>query len=103
MRRGRYESHFLRAVDPSAPRAVWIRHTLLERRGGPRDARWDLRVEPASEPLLHLPRPLYRAPLPRTKLTSPAPLAWIRGTVTVGAKRLELDGWPGMTGHNWGT
>ena len=30
---GRYESYYLRAVDPDAPRGVWIRHTVLERPG----------------------------------------------------------------------
>src|SRR5215216_5649511 len=33
--RGRYESWYLRAVDPRAPRGVWIRHTVLQRPGGP--------------------------------------------------------------------
>ena len=32
--RGHYESYYLRAVDPGAPRAVWIRHTVLRRPGG---------------------------------------------------------------------
>src|SRR5215207_3981710 len=32
--RGHYESYYLRAVDPAAPRAVWIRHTVLRRPGG---------------------------------------------------------------------
>ncbi len=34
---GRYESHYLRAVDPARPRAAWIRHTRTRRlaRSGP--------------------------------------------------------------------
>ena len=32
---GRYESWYLRAVDPAAPRGVWIRHTVLQRAGAP--------------------------------------------------------------------
>lgn len=137
---GRYESHYLRAVDPDAPRAAWIRHTTLQRPGGPpvrslwctvwdaaagtpravkatpgdgderrgsartgpHHAAWALDVTPAAPPLRHLAAPLYRAPLPRTKLESPAPLAHISGTVEAGDRRLQLDGWPGMTGHNWG-
>jgi hypothetical protein len=153
---GRYESYYLRAVDPDARRGVWIRHTLLQRPGGPpagslwctlwdadagppvvvkstpgvavagewldiadahfgpdavrgtaaagtHVATWDLRFEPAAPPLRHLPHPvLYRAPLPRTKLESPAPLAQISGSVEVDGRRLELDGWAGMVGHNWG-
>ena len=31
---GRYESRYLRVVDPGAPRGAWIRHTVLQRPGG---------------------------------------------------------------------
>jgi hypothetical protein len=52
----------------------------------------------------HLPRSwMYRAPLPRTKPVSVHPVARFGGTVTVAGRRIELDGWPGMVGHNWGT
>jgi len=138
---GYYESHYVRAVDPDRPRGAWIRHTILQRPGGPptrsfwctqwdpergaprthketpalaattahfgadrvhgaiRGASWDLRIEPLAPPLRHLPHPLlYKSPLPRTKLESPAPAARISGT----AGELSLDGWPGMVGHNWG-
>ncbi len=68
-------------------------------------ASWSLRIEPRASELRHLsPALLYRTPLPRTKLTSPAPAARISGTVQVaGEPSLELDGWPGMVGHNWGS
>jgi len=150
---GRYESHYLRAVDPQRPRGAWIRHTTLQRPGGPPAASswctvwdaeagppvtakvtapaphavfgpldaaapggkfavrgdvpgraaWDLTVAPVAAPLRHLPHPrLYAAPLPRTKLESPAPAARISGTVAAGGRELSLDGWPGMAGHNWG-
>ena len=144
---GRYESRYVRAVDPHAPRAAWIRHTVLQRPGGaparslwctvwdaaagppvavkstpgfagahfgagavsgratagPHAASWELTVADAAPPLRHLPHPLlYRAPLPRTKLESPAPAARISGTVEADGRRLELDAWPGMVGHNWG-
>jgi hypothetical protein len=146
---GHYESYYVRAVDPERPRAVWIRHTVLQRPGGApagslwctvwdaehgaprahketpalaehagdglrtgdahfgpdrihgaiRGAKWDLRIEPLAPPLRHLPHPrLYTAPLPRTKLESPAPAARVTGAVD----DVTLDGWPGMTGHNWG-
>jgi hypothetical protein len=155
--RGHYESYYLRAVDPAAPRGVWIRHTVLRRPGGapagslwctvwdaaagppvavkstpglavardwletagarfgpgavsgratagPHGAAWDITVADAVPPLRHLPHEwLYRAPLPRTKLESPAPAARLSGTVEADGRRLELDGWPGMIGHNWGS
>jgi hypothetical protein len=143
---GRYESWYVRAVDPDAPRGVWIRHTTLQRPGapparslwctlwdaaagppaavkatpgecapftpeaargtataGPHHAEWDLVMTATAPPLRHLPHELlYAAPLPRTKLESPAPAARVSGRVEAGDRRLELDGWPGMVGHNWG-
>jgi hypothetical protein len=66
-------------------------------------ASWSLAWTPRAEPLRHLRREsLYRAPVPRTKLTSPAPSARFRGTVQLGDRTLDVDGWPGMVGHNWG-
>jgi hypothetical protein len=67
-------------------------------------ASWSLSFTTAEAELRHLrPEWLYRAPLPRTKLTSPAPLALFDGIVEVpGRAPLELAGWPGMVGHNWG-
>lgn len=67
------------------------------------DARWSLDIASLQQPLRHLPREwLYRAPLPRTKLTSPAPLASFTGELELPGRRIVLDGWPGMVGHNWG-
>jgi hypothetical protein len=38
---GRYESHYLRAVDPERPRGAWIRHTTHQRPGeAPAGALW---------------------------------------------------------------
>ena len=146
---GRYESHYLRAVDPDRPArrldpphdaaapgrpagGVVLVHglgrggrpaghreghgagapTAVLRRTGPRRARRGARaggvgrsrVEPAAAPLRHLPHPrLYAAPLPRTKLESPAPAARVeRHASPPATATLELDGWPGMAGHNWG-
>jgi hypothetical protein len=45
---------------------------------------------------------MYRAPLPKTKPESPLPRAAFTGTATVDGVTFELDGWPGMVGHNWG-
>jgi hypothetical protein len=103
------------------------------------EARWALRFAPHEPELRHLPHALlYRAPLPRTKLTSPAPAARFDGTLALpspaqphsptgphplrspatphstvlapapstplspAVRTIELDGWRGMVGHNWG-
>ena len=71
--------------------------------GEGRSASWDLAFEGGGEPLHHLPREwMYRAALPRTKLLSPHPGARFSGSVEAGGRRVELDGWRGMVGHNWG-
>jgi hypothetical protein len=68
-----------------------------------REARWDLAFESSEPPFHHLPRDLmYRAPLPRTKLLSPHPDARFSGRLEAGGRTIELDGWRGMVGHNWG-
>ena len=67
------------------------------------DAAWDLRFESDERPLFHLPGDwLYRAPLPRTKLLSPAPAARFDGRLTVDGREVDVAGWRGMVGHNWG-
>jgi hypothetical protein len=67
-------------------------------------AEWSLRIGSQEPELRHLPREwLYGAPLPRTKLTSPAPAASFGGSLRIaGEHEIELDGWRGMVGHNWG-
>jgi hypothetical protein len=68
------------------------------------EAAWDLSFTEGEPPLDHFPREwMYRAPVPRTKVTSPYPAISFNGTITVGERRIDVDGWPGMMGHNWGS
>ena len=100
------------AAELSAPDGAYIRvdGALLEpgRAAGelktPQlDASWELGFEDPGQPFHHLPyERMYDASLPRTKFLSPYPSARFDGTVTVGEERLDLAGWPGMIGHNWG-
>ena len=93
---------------PSATGADWLR--IGEARIGPDGANggiegveWRLALERAEPPLLHLPAGwMYRAPLPRTKLLSQAPAARFAGRIVVDGRELDVDGWRGMAGHNWG-
>ncbi len=67
-------------------------------------ARWSLRFEAQAPELRHLAQGwLYKAPLPRTKLTSPAPAATFAGELELADRTLRLEGWRGMVGHNWGS
>jgi len=71
--------------------------------GERRSASWDLSFDAGEEALHHLPRRwMYRAPIPRTKLLSPHPGARFSGRAEVDGHSVELDGWRGMVGHNWG-
>jgi hypothetical protein len=68
-------------------------------------ASWSLGFATREAELRHLtPGLLYSTSLPRTKLTSPAPAARFTGRFTLeGRDPIELNGWPGMVGHNWGS
>jgi hypothetical protein len=71
--------------------------------GEGREASWELRLDTPERPLFHLPRGwMYGGPLPRTKLLSPAPAARFDGRVAIDGHDVEVDGWRGMIGHNWG-
>jgi hypothetical protein len=66
-------------------------------------AKWDLELADQRQPFHHLPREfLYNAPLPKTKFLSPYPDAVFDGSLEVGGESIEVDGWRGMIGHNWG-
>jgi hypothetical protein len=82
---------------------AWMGHEAAQ--GSCGDASWSLRFTTEEAELRHLtPGWLYRSPLPRTKLTSPAPAARFEGTLELGEGRaLDLSGWRGMVGHNWGS
>ena len=67
------------------------------------EASWDLSFADSHEPFHHLPSDfLYRAQLPKTKFLSPYPDAVFNGELEVGGERIEVEGWRGMIGHNWG-
>jgi hypothetical protein len=127
-RRGAPFMHKLTSDDVRAPSGGWIsvgdareptrdEHppgdgaSLSDRRALGRcgAARWSLRLASLQPELRHLARELlYRAPLPRTKLTSPAPAARFDGVLKLAGQGAEerptitLDSWRGMVGHNWG-
>ncbi len=97
----------------SAPAGGWIRVADAEigpgRAEGAFDtdaltASWSLSFAGDDRPCRYLPAAwLYEAPLPRTKFVAPFPDAVFEGTVEVDGESLEIAGWPGMIGHNWGT
>lgn len=106
---GRPWMHKATSDELSAPSDAWI--VIGESRLGDGraegecgGARWSLRVQADEPELRHLPSAwMYRARLPRTKLTSPSPSARFEGTFALpDGRTLRMDGWRGMVGHNWG-
>jgi hypothetical protein len=112
------------AAELSVPPGAWIR--VAEAEIGPGYARasavplpryaeernsgtegalsWDLSFGGEAEPCKYLPADwLYEAPVPRTKFVAPFPNARFEGRLEVGEETIELEGWPGMIGHNWGS
>ena len=68
------------------------------------DAAWELTFTGSDAPVWHYPRPwMYSAALPRTKVLSPYPGVRFSGRLRAGPRTVEVDGWPGTVGHNWGT
>jgi hypothetical protein len=65
---------------------------------------WDLRFAGDAAPCKYLPSDrLYETRLPKTKFVAPYPDARFDGRLEIDGETIELDGWPGMIGHNWGT
>jgi hypothetical protein len=101
------------ATELSAPVRGWIRVQDCEI--GPGEARgrietealtasWVLSFSGDARPCKYLPADwLYEAPLPRTKFVAPYPAARFDGRIEVDGEGIELDAWPGMVGHNWGS
>jgi hypothetical protein len=67
-------------------------------------AGWSLTFSGNAEPCKYLPADwLYEAPLPRTKFVAPYPDALFEGRLELDDIGIELSGWRGMIGHNWGS
>jgi hypothetical protein len=97
----------------SVPAGSWIR--VADAEIGPEEAEgsvdtealtaaWSLTFDGNREACKYLPADwLYEAPLPRTKFVAPLPDARFEGRLEVDDESIELAGWPGMIGHNWGS
>jgi hypothetical protein len=101
------------ATQLSAPVGSWIRVGQAEIGPGKASgsietealaASWDFSFSGDAEPCKYLPTDwLYEAPVPKTKFVAPFPDASFSGRLQVDGEEIELNGWPGMIGHNWGS
>lgn len=168
-RGGHVESYFVRLNDPSKPRALWLKQTILSPlKGTPvaetwliwfdgtneplatrvtepwtdshfrganidtaalkmsvgssgrsltptplsvgegkvitLDLSWTLNASPIAKPLSIFPYRFLRVgPFPKAKLLTPAPALNFSGAITLpDGERVDVAGWHGMQGHNWG-
>jgi hypothetical protein len=101
------------AAELSVPEGSWIAVDGAEigpgRAAGSVDteavrASWELTFSGDAEPCKYLPSDrLYETRLPKTKFVAPYPDARFEGRLEIGGETVELGGWPGMIGHNWGS
>lgn len=101
------------AAELSVPAGAWIRVAGAEigpgRASGAIEtealkASWELSFDGDAEPCKYLPSDrLYETRLPKTKFVAPYPSAAYTGRLELDGETIELDGWPGMVGHNWGS
>ena len=101
------------AAQLSAPAGGWIRVADAEigpgRASGAIEtdalrASWELTFAGDAEPCKYLPSDrLYETRLPKTKFVAPYPDARFDGRLEIDGETIELAGWPGMIGHNWGS
>ncbi len=68
---------------------------------------WELKLQrcpgPLGAPLCLYPSPrLIDGPFPKNQTLTPRPALRASGWVQLGDRRLELAGWVGSEGHNWG-
>lgn len=69
-----------------------------------RQISWDLELEEGDTPLYHFPiHKLYRTGFPKKKMMTSRPRQVFRGALTVNGERVDVDGWVGLRGHNWGS
>jgi hypothetical protein len=111
------------AAELSTPAGSWIRidgaeigpgfarssgvpfpSTGRETNTGTGEVSWELTFSGDAEPCKYLPSDrLYETRLPKTKFVAPFPDARFSGRLELDGEGIELDGWPGMIGHNWGS
>ena len=77
----------------------------LHGQGSP--AKWDVLWSPVDGPLgerlrLFPSEKLVDAPIPKNTPLTPFPLLDLSGTFQVFDETIDIDGWHGMQGHNWG-
>lgn len=63
---------------------------------------WDLAYAGDAEPIVPLPRRLYADRAGNSKLVTPHPDLVFSGEYAVDGRRVALEDWRGMQGHNWG-
>lgn len=69
---------------------------------GGRSIAWDLDFAGTLAPFVPLPERAYDPRVPTSKAVTPHPDLKFTGSYTVNGERVDVTGWAGMQGHNWG-
>ncbi len=71
---------------------------------GEAQIRWDLEFDYKDQQVMYgLPHQwMYNSGFPRNKVYTSCPSTRFRGLLSVGEDSWQIEGWPGMLGHNWG-
>jgi hypothetical protein len=68
------------------------------------DSQWDLRIRSQEDTFPYLPSMrMYTAAIPKTKPISLSPRCEFDGWIRLKGELIDLGGWEGMVGHNWGS
>ncbi len=66
-------------------------------------ADWSLDLAGDEPPIVHYPDAwMYTASFPRKKIVASRPFVVFDGTLRLGDREVEVDGWTGLQSHNWG-
>jgi len=64
---------------------------------------FELTMSGDEPPVALLPSPaMYTGPFPKSKQVTPRPDLLIDGKIKIDQREIDLSGWRGMQGHNWG-
>lgn len=67
------------------------------------EATWSIAFDTGEPPAIGLPaQVMYAWPFPRAKPVSLHPAVTLQGEMLVAGEHLDVDGWRGCVGHNWG-
>lgn len=63
---------------------------------------WELDLLKGDTPLFLYPHLFYKTPFPKKKTVTPRPRQLFKGYIEVDDRKIAIERWVGLRGHNWG-